>query len=69
MVVLPAPLPPSKAVQEPAAIEKRTAATAVLAVLGLLAVLLVGLPYKLGLFCAALVALSLAALLPGRGRP
>ena len=39
---------------------------AIASVAGVLAVLLAGLPYKLGLFCAALVALLLAAGLAGR---
>jgi 4-azaleucine resistance transporter AzlC len=50
------------AIVVPLLTDRRRLAIALIA--GILAVLLAGLPYKLGLFCAALAALLLAAILP-----
>ena len=50
------------AIVVPLLTDRRRLAIALVA--GILAVLLAGLPYKLGLFCAALAALLLAAILP-----
>ncbi len=52
------------AIVVPLLTDRRRLAIALVA--GILAVLLAGLPYKLGLFCAALAALLLAAILPGK---
>jgi 4-azaleucine resistance transporter AzlC len=55
------------AIVVPLLTDRRRIAVAVLS--GMLAVLLAGLPYKLGLFCAALAALLLAAISPRSERP
>ncbi len=52
------------AIVVPLLTDRRRLAIALVA--GILAVLLAGLPYKLGLFCSALAALLVAASLPGK---